>query len=318
MASFIITVKPETTSVFHIFYGTRNLVYLAKCITMRPLFNLFFLVAVVLSGCTKNENNIPPAPVSSLKQLSFSHINSSSTFPPGPAQVNFSYDGSGRVNQLLMHLGDSGISVPATDTLCRMYFFYQGSAQLPAYAYVRKPSGTGIMTGDYHYFSYDANGRVTRDSMINEFTGARADTFISYSNDYCITETGADPLNRARIDSGIILNDNLVALYEQQGSSAMSYRYENDQKINPFSRINIAPVFSSYGLNPKNPFNIYLESLLPVYGKNNTNSIRVYVNGILTRTHTLWYTYNGESLPVHRIWSYDNPLTVADTLTFKY
>ncbi len=289
---------------------------------MRKTVLLSIWGLLFLTGCEKNSSNTPAATLSRLKQLSFSNITTSTTLPPGPAQVNFSYDAAGRVNTVFIHRGDSGMAVPASDSLCFISFSYTGSGTLPRAAFQRSRTGTGNMTTRNHTFFYDAGNQLARDSVATEPGGQTSYYLYRYGADYGISETGISPALPVKIDSFILINGNLVSLYEQNPPGppqpVYSYRFENDNKLNPFNQMNIAGVFSSHGLNPKNPFNIYLEALLPVFGKNNATQVKIYADGSLTRTHTLWYTYNGEGLPVQRIWSYDNPITVLDTLTYKY
>ena len=271
---------------------------------------------LLLYSCSKDGDS-PQAPSLLLRQLSFVHINTSSSLPPSPAQADFSYDASRRVTRILIYRGDSGQLISPLDTLSVTDFSYTGNAPLPILADLRNRIGSGPLSRHWHFLSYDNIGRLLTDSV----TGATGTNLFRYryQDNYIISESGPGANNLITIDSQIVLNGNLVSFYlPATAGNTTQYRYEYDFRENPFNRMNIAPLLRSASMAPGNPFHNNLETLLPFWGANNAGSIFHYNNGVLTRTHTLFYQYNGDGLPIQRIWSFNNPVTVADTVYFKY
>ena len=158
-------------------------------------------------------------------------------------------------------------------------FSYHGADKLPYFIFIKKHINGN--TTESHLLSYDADNRITKDSINNQYS-----LLYSYSGDKTM---------RYNTYIGNWANDTLVSQngnYTQFLQKGMVVNYEFDNKINPLNSLNIGPVYHVIAIYGG------IWSFWTTSNKNNVTADKPYLNGVLqSNQHKATYIYNEQGLP---------------------
>lgn len=252
------------------------------------------LVLVVLTAACDKSTDTQHIP--HVKQLK-------TVYNPGNhvEHTDFIYDNHNRVRTIFTYKGDSGRIVPVIDSVRMMRFIYAGDNKLPAIIDDRRFGYSQV-----HHFTYSADGQLTQDSVVYPNSGnLYALEIYSYSADKIIRISSGPSLN-THYDTITMQNGNKIAYrYSSASGDYLKMDFEYDNRINPLSSMNIAPVF------------LAVESIIDTWSPfSNNNLVKYsmsqqagYSEGIMQ------YQYNNDDLPEKRfLFRYNT----VDTLIYKY
>ena len=287
--------------------------HLSKC-----LYGILALIC--FASCSKNDNPAPtedqdndvPKDTVIVKQqdtlLSKAIIWDSVDLATGaysPYTWEFLFDDQKRVKMLVIYDSDTnGVRLPAAKIDTNLQCFYNGAERNVS----RSIGGTLFWpskTSDVLHF-YNSNNQIIKDSIKSGTTFYRTRTY-TYLPDKLLTDdyTVSSPLpSTHQRDTFQVVNNNIVSgrftTEPSQGQNVFGVTYDN--KINPLTKLTIAPVMIIEGGNSfeKGAF------LSPGFCKNNITKRSGYWSNTYippsspsTAIETFQYTYNELNLPVY-------------------
>jgi hypothetical protein len=267
------------------------------------------LLLFCLINCSKN--NTDPSTSPRIKSLA---MKGTST-PPEYDNIDFSYDNSERITQILGYHGPAGQPIPAADTIFKFVFYYNSADKLPwlvvlslSYSYMPQTEYT------YNYLYYDNQNRVIRDSLYFPDAGISKTLHYTYTSEYTLAENIFGTVDTLRKLSG---NYDSFVRPGPLPSDPKQTRYTTfDNGFNPLNYLNISSIYHIVN-NSKDP-NLPEWSAWSLSNKNNI--IKEWINSSVTDppSSTLEYKYNTHGLPLYRVWRSGLQLDITDTLTYIY
>lgn len=231
--------------------------------------------------------------------------------------IDFSYDNSERITDILGYHGPSGQPIAAEDTIFRFSFHYNGDDKLPwLTVFLASYSSGSPADYVYNYLYYDNQDRVTRDSMYFPLsaTGVTKVLHYTYTADYILAENILGGIDTLRSSSG---NYDSFSRPGHTPSDPVQTRYaEFDNGFNPLNYLNISSIY--HVVNGSKDPNLSEWSVWSLSNRNNIT--KEWLNSSITDppSSTMEYKYSIHGLPLYRIWRSGLQLDIMDTLTYIY
>ena len=273
---------------------------------------LFF--AIIIS-CKKSSDEVPRDP----DKLRITRIIQSTVREPQKVNVtDFIYDDRQRVKRIAFSSGELVYGNLSLEPGHNLSFYYYDTDKNPYRASGRVSGG---WIADIFY-TYNNTGKLIRDSAIGAGINEVKIHDYTYSPDkliikkrYYFLSSPGGIIGNTLTDSVVIRDNNIAEIVYTTGSigqPAYYYLVSYDDKINPMSKLNIASVKVTEGLNG------FPDNMGPGFCKNN---IKSYATGTISysgdrsekATQPYVYTYTNEGLP-----QTCTVITPLETYTFKY
>jgi hypothetical protein len=262
--------------------------------------SIILLFSAGFTACKKPSGDAARNP----DKLRISRVTQSTVLAPQKVNVtDFIFDDQNRVNKIAYSYEETVNGSLTTQPRNGLTYYYNGTDKNPY-----KASGEISINGWIAdiYYTYNTVGMLVRDSakgtginqvLIHDYTYS-PDKIIVKKRTYFIMPPGGTTGNTLT-DSVVIKNNNIAEIVYATGSigqSAYYFQVSYDDKINPMSKLNIAPVKVTEGLKG------FPDILAPGICRNN---ITAYTTGIISysgnRTEKAMqpykFTYTKEGLP---------------------